>query len=304
MPDSPKYLSPEAIARLHGLELRARTIVAGFISGMHRSAYRGYSVEFAEHRQYVPGDDLRHMDWRIFGRKDRFYIKQFEEETNLRCNFLVDMSRSMAFGHGGLNKFDYSCTLAACLAYLLIGQHDAAGLVTFDNQVRSRLPCKSGRGHLRDLVKVLEAARPSGATDVKILFHRLAEELQHRSTVVLVSDLLTDVEDVVHGVEHISLAGHELIVFHVMDDDEWNFPFVENVYFEGLEDEIKLLADPQSLRSSYLNAVRRFVTRVRATCLRHGADYVPVNTKSPIGAVLSGFLGLRAARVGRSAGRA
>lgn len=304
MPASPKFLDPEAIARLHGLELRARAVVAGFISGMHRSAYRGYSVEFAEHRQYVPGDDLRHMDWRIFGRKDRFYIKQFEEETNLRCNFLVDISRSMAFGSGPLNKFDYGCTLAACLAFLLIGQHDAAGLVTFDREVRSRLSCKAGRGHLRDFVKILESSQPSGTTDVKILFHRLAEELQHRSTVVLISDLLTEIDDVVHGVEHICLAGHELIVFHVMDDQEWNFPFVENVFFEGLEDETRLLVDPQSLRNSYLNAVKRFVTRVRATCLRHGADYVPVNTKIPIGAVLSGFLGSRETRVGRTAGRA
>ncbi|MGE0481986.1 MAG: DUF58 domain-containing protein [Phycisphaerae bacterium] len=299
MPASRKYLDAEAIARLRGLELRARAIVAGFISGMHRSAYRGYSVEFAEHRQYVPGDDIRHIDWRVFGRADRMYIKQFEEETNLRCNLLVDMSHSMLYGSGPLNKFDYAATLAACFAYLLIHQNDAAGLITFDSQVRSRLHCTTGRGHLLDLLAVLAETRPAGQTDVKILFHRLAEELQHRSTVVLLSDLLTDVDDLLGGIEHICLAGHELVVFHVLDRDEWSFPFAENVFFEGLEDDVKLLADPQSLRASYLNAVQRFTTRVRAVCLKHGADYVPVNTHDPLSGVLSGFL---AKRAGRAAG--
>ncbi|MEP0845515.1 MAG: DUF58 domain-containing protein [Phycisphaerae bacterium] len=298
---SSKYLVPETIARLRGLEFRARSIVAGFISGMHRSAYRGFSVEFAEHRQYAPGDDIRYIDWRLFGRADRFYIKQYEEETNLRCNLMLDASGSMRYrgrsAFQALSKFEYACHLAATLAYMLTNQQDAAGLITFDRQVRAHLPSATGKVHLSNLLTVLESTAPDHATDVKLLFHRLAEELRRRSMVVLISDLLADAADVVSGIEHICHAGHELIVLHVLDDDEWNLPFSENVLFQGIEESLRLLADPQSLRSSYLDAVRRFSTRVEAACLKHRADYVPVNTRDPLDAVLSGYLARRAGRM-------
>ncbi len=298
---SGKYLDPDTIARLRGLDLRARGAVAGSLSGMHRSVYRGQSVEFAEHRPYVAGDDLRHVDWRLFGRKDRFFIKQYEEETNLHGNILLDVSHSMAYGHGRMNKFDYACRLAASLAYLIIQQSDAAGLLTFDSAIRAKAAASTGRPHLNNLMNILESARPAGRTDVKILFHQLAEELRRRSLAVLISDLLADTDDVVSGLEHICYAGHELIIFHVMDDDEWNFPFVENVLFEGLEDEVRLLADPQSLRESYLRAVQRYCSRVRALCLKHRADYVAVNTSDRIDVVLSGYLSRRSGIAGRSA---
>lgn len=295
MPASRKYLDPEVISRLRGLELRARSIVAGFISGMHRSAYHGFSVEFAEHRQYVPGDDIRYIDWRILGRSDRFYIKEYEEETNLRCNILLDASKSMAYrGRGAKHtKFEYACYLAASFAYLLTSQQDAAGLITFDSQIRTRLPSATGKAHLNNFSSVLEQTQPELKTDVKILFHRLAEELRKRSMVVLISDLLADADDVAGGLEHICHAGHELIVLHVMDDDEWTFPFVENVMFEGLEEDLRLLADPQSLRASYLAAVERFSNRVETVCLKHRGDYVPVNTRDRIDAVLCGYLARR-----------
>lgn len=292
---SKKYLDPEVIARLRGLELRARQVVAGFISGMHRSAYHGFSVEFAEHRQYVQGDDLRYIDWRIFGRQDRFYIKEYEEETNLRCNILVDASRSMAYAGGGAaySKFEYACRLAASFAFLLTSQQDAAGLVTFDSAIRGRLHSGTGKAHLNNFITLLEGTQPEKVTDVKILFHRLAEELRRRSMVVLISDLLADPDDVVSGIEHMCHAGHELIVMHVMDDDEWNFPFIENVMFEGLEDQMQLLTDPQALRDSYLEAVRRFQGRVRTVCLKHHGDYIAVNTRDPLDAVLCGYLARR-----------
>jgi uncharacterized protein (DUF58 family) len=296
---SRKFLDPDTIARLRGLDLRARSVVAGFISGMHRSAYRGFSVEFAEHRQYTPGDDIRHMDWRIFGRADRLYIKQYEEETNLRCHLLVDASRSMAYGSGALNKFEYACVLAASLAYLVVNQQDAAGLITFDREIRAELPCATGKGHLHNLITLLEDSSPAGQTHVKMLFHRLAEQLGKRSMVVLISDLLADPDDVVTGLEHICYAGHELIVLHVMDDHEWHFPFAENVLFEGLEDDTRLFADPQSLRASYLRAVERYTSRLQAACLRHHADYIEVNTRDPLDMVLTGYL---ARRAGRTAG--
>ena len=299
MPASKEYLNPDVIARLRGMQLRARSIVAGSVTGMHRSAYRGFSVEFAEHRQYVPGDDIRHVDWRIFGRSDRFYVKQYEEETNLHGHFLVDASRSMAYGgpsSGGWSKFEYAAALAASLAYLLIDQQDSAGLLTFDNEVRQSLPAGTGKAQLSNFVTILEQTEPARRTDVKILFHRLAAELRKRSMVILISDLLADPDDVASGIEHICYAGHELIVLHVMDDDEWTFPLVENVLFEGLEDDVQLLVDPQSLRSSYLGAVQRFVSRVEGVCLKHHADYVAVNTRDPLGAVLCGYLARRAGR--------
>lgn len=296
MPNSGRYLLPEVIARLRGLDLRARMVVAGVLSGMHRSVYHGQSVEFAEHRPYVAGDDIRRVDWRLFGRKDRFFIKQYEEETNLRCNVLLDVSRSMAYGSGPLNKFDYAACLAAALAYLLVRQHDAVGLITFDHEIRRKLPATTGRPQLANVITLLEASQPAGSTNVKILFHQLAEELRRRSLVVLISDLLAEPEHVLAGLEHLCYSGHELVLLHVMDDDEWNFPFVENTLFEGLEEEQRLLADPQSLRASYLDAVRSFCARVRAVCLKHRADYVPVNTQQPLDAVLSGYLSGRSAR--------
>ncbi len=296
-------LDPDVIARLRGLSLRARGIAAGFISGSHRSAYHGFSVEFAEHRQYVPGDDIRHIDWRAFGRQDRLYIREYEEETNLRCNLLVDTSRSMAYRSEQTRqtKYEYASRLAACLAYLLVTNQDAAGLITFDSQVRTRLPSATGKRHLGTLLDLLVAAEPAEATDVKILFHRLAEELRKRSMVVLISDLLTDVDAVCSGIDHICHAGHELIVFHVLDEAEWHLPFVGNVQFEGMEDDVELLVDPQGLQESYLKAVHDFVSRVRATCLKYRADYVPVNTRDPLEGVLTGYLASRAGLAGRRA---
>lgn len=300
MPASTKLLDPEVIARLHGLKLRARQIAAGSISGMHRSAFHGFSVEFAEHRQYTPGDDVRYIDWRIFGRADRLYVKNYEEETNLRCNLLVDTSSSMRYGaaRGRMSKFDYARRLAASLAYVLISQQDAVGLITFDEQVRQHLPSATGRTQLANLVQVLETAECAGRTRVKVLFHQLAEELRKRSMVILISDLLADADAVIDGLAHIAHAGHELIVLHVMDHDEWEFPFVENVKFEGLEDTLELMTDPQALRASYLAALERYVQRVKSVCLQHKADYVPVNTRDPLATVLTGYLARRSGLAG------
>ena len=304
MPTSGRFLIPEVIARLRGLELRARTVVSGVLSGRHRSVYRGQSIEFAEHRPYVAGDDIRRIDWRLFGRKDRFFIKQYEEETNLRCQLVLDVSRSMAFGSGKRNKFEYGACLAASLAYLLVRQHDAVGLLTFDHEVRQNLPAGTGRVQLANVITLLEDCAPAGATNVKVLFHQLAEELRRRSLVVLISDLLADPDDIAAGLEHICYSGHELVVLHVMDDHEWHFPFVENTLFEGIEEARQLLVDPQLLRDSYLAAVRRFVARMRGLCLKHRADYVPVNTRDPLEAVLCDYLSHRggmAPRINRPA---
>ncbi len=307
MPRSKKYLDAELISRLRGLGLRARGVVAGSVSGLHRSAYHGFSVEFAEHRQYVPGDDLRYVDWRVFGRNDRLYIKEYEEETNLRCNILLDTSASMAYRGAAAarqySKFEVACVLAASLSHLLTSQQDAVGLIAFDSQVRTRLPPATGKAQLNSIEQVLEQCSPQRPTEVKLLFHGLAEELRERSMVILISDLLADPQDVVSGIEHIGYARHELVVFHVLDDDEWNLPFIENVEFVGLEDSLRLLTDPQALRASYRAALARFVARVQAACRRHHADYVPVNTRDPLDVVLCGYLARRAGRLGGAARR-
>lgn len=300
-----QLLDPAIIARLRGLDFRARAVVAGFISGMHRSAYHGFSVEFAEHRQYVPGDDLRYIDWRIFGRADRFYVKEYESETNLRCNILLDSSHSMSYqgesAARGRSKYEYAAQLAASLAWLLTSQQDAVGLILFDHEIRERLTAAAGKRQLHEIVSLLERSAPAAHTDVKILFHQLAEELRKRSMVVLISDLLTEPEEVLSGVEHICHAGHELILLHVLDHDEWVLPFVDNVLFEGLEDDAELLADPQALRDSYRAALSDFSRRVEAVCLKHHADYVPIDTREPLEKVLTAYLAKRSGRMGRSA---
>jgi uncharacterized protein (DUF58 family) len=286
-------LNPDAIARLKGLELRARTVVSGVLSGQHRSLYHGYSVEFAEHRQYVPGDDIRHVDWRLFGRKDRLYIKQYEEETNLSCLLVVDASKSMHYGSGPLTKYEYASCLAASMAYLLNSQQDAFGLVVFDEQVRDRLNPATGRVQLNNLIKVLEGGEPAQLTEMKMLLQRLAGEIRRRSIVMIFSDLLADPDDITDGLDRLGHAGHELVVMHVLDEDEWEFPFDENVRFEGIEEQADVLVDAQTLRNAYLSALERFVTRIRSNCLKNRADYVPVNTREPLDIPLAGYLSRR-----------
>jgi uncharacterized protein (DUF58 family) len=298
MAASVKFLRPEILAALRGFELSSRRIGAGNLSGLHPSPYRGSSVEFAEHRPYTTGDPVRHVDWRLFGRKDRFYIKQFEEETNLLCDLVVDVSTSMLFGEGhrGWSKLEYAQHLAASLAWLIVGQNDSFGLTLFDSEARTRLAARSGRSHLSDALTALERAQADRTTDVKILFHELAESLRRRSLVILISDLLADADDVIDGLEHMCHAGHDLIVMHVMDHQEWTLPFIENVQFEGIEDEMRLLVDPQSLRASYLEAVEQFTQRVRSACLRLHADYVPMDTSDPLEVTLAAYLGRRGGR--------
>jgi len=299
MPAAPKLLSPDVVARLRGLELRARAIVAGVRAGRHRSAYRGYSVEFAEHRAYVPGDDLRHIDWRLFGRQDRLHIKQYEEESNLAAHLLVDASASMAYGRDGRTKLDYACELAAVLAWLILDQQDDVGLLTFDAAPRTHIPAAGGPAQMSALLAALAQTAPAATTDLRTPLHRLAVELRRRGLVVLVSDLFAPPDELLDGLAHVRHAGHELVDFHVLDEDEWRFPFDALTRFEGVEEPAHLLADPQALRRSYLAALERFTTRVRTTCLGLRADYVPVSTAVPLDVVLTGYLGGRRRPGGR-----
>lgn len=294
-----KYLRPDVLARISDLELRARFVVEGFVSGMHRSPYHGYSVEFAQYKEYVAGDDVRHLDWRVYGRSDRFYIKQYEEETNLRTHILLDCSGSMRYPEqelaaGRMTKFEYSATLAASLAYLLVHQQDAAGLVLFDDAIRANLPPLSNQGHLRAMISQIEQARLERPTDAKAMFGELLGKLTRRSLVIVISDLLADVDDVTAALERIRHAHHEVLVLHVLDHDEREFPFQDNVLFEGIEAaDQQLLVDPQSLRKGYLDAVNGFTSNLRATCTNHRIDYVGLSTTEPLDVALRGFLASR-----------
>lgn len=291
------YLDPKTLDRIKRLDVRARLVVEGFITGQHRSPYNGFAVEFATHREYTPGDDTRHIDWKVWSKTDRLYIKEYEEETNLKCTILLDASKSMRYGTdkqgAGESKFDYAATAAASLAYLLQQQQDAVGLVTFDRQVRKNLPPSSHPNHLKLMLHELEQTEPDQATDVAQVFPQLAQQIGRRGMVVLFSDLFLDLPTLAESLKQFRIRKHEVIVFHVLHADELTFPFQENTLFRGLEASVQLHAEPRSLRRSYLEAVEQFLAHVRKMCATAGVDYVLMNTQEPLDAVLGSYLSFR-----------
>ncbi len=292
----PRYLDPRTLDRIKRLDVRARLVVEGYLTGQHMSPYHGFAVEFASHREYAPGDDLRHIDWKVWSKTDRLYIKEYEEETNLKCTILLDASKSMRYGSqndSGWSKFDYAATAAASLAWLLQQQQDAVGLVTFDRQVRRNLPASSHPSHLKLMLHELEQTQPDDKTDIADVFPELARQIRQRGMVVLVSDLFVDIPTLVKSIQQFRLRKHEVLVLHVMHDDELNFPFQDNTLFRGLETETQLHAEPRALRRSYLEAVQRFLEEVRRLCAGAGVDYLLMNTKDPLDAALAGYLTFR-----------
>lgn len=293
-----KYFQPEVLSRISRLELRARHVVEGFVSGMHKSPYKGFSVQFASHRAYVPGDDIRHLDWRVYAKADRFFIKEYEEETNMRVHLILDCSNSMAYpehpGTGRMTKWDYAATLAASMAHLLVHQQDGVGLTLFDSDVRAQLPVSTHRAALLNLVHTVEANPPGKKTDVKMVFHQLASRIPRRGMVVLISDLLTDVDELIHGLQRFRFGRHDLLVLHVLDQDELEFPFVDRTLFEGMEQaDLEVLTDPQSLRASYLEAVNAYISKVRRACLDNRIDYALISTGDGVDVALTTFLASR-----------
>jgi uncharacterized protein (DUF58 family) len=293
MPDSRRFLHPEAIKRISRLELRARHIVEGFLSGMHRSPYFGQSVEFLQHREYVPGDDLRHVDWKVWARQDRVYVKQYEEDTNLRCTLLVDVSNSMEYGSGPLNKYEYACTIASSISYLVLKQNDAVGCVTFDENVRTQVPIRSKRNHLHSVIESLDVNRPRDKTDMYGVFRAVAETTPRRGMMILVSDLLADEQGTIRGLKLLRQRGHDVLVFHVMDDDELEFPFSGPTRFEGLESLDHLNCNPRALREGYLEALNGFLENMRRACARNTIDYALIRTSDPLDAALATYLSNR-----------
>ncbi|MCU0606851.1 MAG: DUF58 domain-containing protein [Candidatus Edwardsbacteria bacterium] len=283
-------LSPELVARLRGLDLKARLVVEGFLTGLHKSPYHGFSVEFAEYRPYMPGDEPKRIDWKALARSDRYYVKEFEEETNLKAYLLLDTSASMGYRRGGApGKLEYGACLAAALAYLLLHQHDAAGLVAFDDRIRSYLPPRSRRSHWHQLVAALERLQAGGATRFGPVFAELAGRVRRRGLIVLISDLWDGWRDVVAALRHFRHLKHEVLVFHVLDRDEIEFPFERDAVFRDLERGDELPVSPAAGRA-YRLRVRDWRGSLARECRRHAIDYVPLDTATPFDRALLQYL--------------
>lgn len=289
-----KYLDPEALLRLGNLTLAARLVVEGYFSGMHRSPYRGFSIEFAEHREYTPGIDPRHIDWRVFGRIDKLYVKQYEEETNLRCYLLVDKSASMAYKHSaGISKLEYASYLAASLAYMMVLQQDSVGLITYDSVVQQHLPPRQGRRHMRVLLEQLENISSGGETSLSETFHQLAETIKRRALVIVLSDLLDDAKQIMNALQHFRHKKHEVIVIQVLDPAELNFPFKDVSAIIDMETKREVPSDPLSFRRTYLEEMNRFLLTIRGGCQDASIDYALAETSKPYGAFLGNYLARR-----------
>ena len=288
-----RFLDPAVIARLGTLELKARTIVEGFLSGLHRSPFRGFSVEFAEYRQYLPGDDLSSIDWKVYARSDRYYVKKYEEETNLNCYILLDVSASMGYGAPGVTKLEYAQMLGASLAYLMNRQRDAVALTAFDDSIVTMLPPSARPGHLRSLLVTLDRLRLGHRTDVSKPLHALADGIGKRGMVILISDLLDEPDRVVDGLRHFRFKGTDVIVFHVMDPDELTFPFERASKFRDMEVGDELMAVPSVVRSSYLAELGRVLELYKRELHSTGVDYRLINTSEPVEFALMSYLSNR-----------
>ena len=293
MTDAKRLLHPEAIKRISRMELRARYIVEGYMAGEHKSPYRGFAVEFAQHREYSQGDDVRHLDWKVLGRTDRYYIKQYEQETNYVANILLDGSESMKYGSGKLTKLQYGKMMAACLAYLILYQRDAVALGLFDTTMRDYTPRSDNKATIHSLMSKLAAFEPTNQTNIATVLHDMARQIRRKGIVIIISDFFDDEANILDGLQHLRFGGNEVIVFHTMDPYELEFPFTGLVEFDGLEQIPKILTRPSEIRKTYLREVEAFRLRLRAGCDRNQCHYVLVNTAQPLHEVLSGYLAFR-----------
>jgi len=300
-----KYLDPKVLAKVARLDLQARLVVEGFISGLHRSPFHGFSVEFASHREYVPGDDLKHLDWKVHAKTDRYVIKQYEEETNLKATFLVDCSESMRYARdgGGMAKYDYAAALAASMSFMLLQQQDAVGLVTFDESLLTHVLPSANPNQIKTIVHALGSASCRRKTSMETICHAVAEKVSRRGLMCVVSDLFTDLEGLLRGLQHLRHCDHEVMVLHVMDQDELTFPFQGNTLFQGLEETGRIMIEPRSLREGYLEAVDKFCKEVKRKCIASRIDYKLVSTADHLDAALMAFLAARAAAVRKRGSR-
>ncbi|MCH8175313.1 MAG: DUF58 domain-containing protein [Proteobacteria bacterium] len=290
MSDSLNFLDPTVLAGLHNLELRARVVVEGFLAGLHKSPHRGFSVEFNDYRHYQRGDDMRHVDWRLYARSGKLYIKQYEDETNVRCVILLDTSASMAYTSGGMSKLDYGLTLASALAYFIARQRDAVGLITFDDQIREYLPAKTRQLHLMRILRALSRVQAGQKTDVVKPLTDLASSLKKKSMVILISDMLDDEERIINTLTNLRAMGNDIITFHIMDDAELNFPFNEASEFIDMENNESYITSPAAIRKAYLKNINEFLAYCKKQCQTNGIDYCLMNTREPLDQALSAYI--------------
>ena len=294
------FLTPSDLQRISNLQVFARQVVEGFTTGMHRSPHKGFSVEFKQHRQYVPGDEIRHIDWRVFARSDRYYIREYEEETNLRATIILDRSGSMEYGGGQpgqVSKFEYATKLAACLSYLMLQQSDGVGLVTFDTEIRRYIPPRSRVSHMRTILGELEAGKPGGETELGKVFHDLVPKLHRRGLLIIISDCFGEVSNFLKALAHFRHARHEILVFQIWHPDELNFQFKGWTQFDCMERAgVKHLLDPAVLRQAYLANLEKFRSELTRGCRRHKVDLVPFTTDEPYAKALAAYLSRRLAR--------
>jgi uncharacterized protein (DUF58 family) len=288
-----RYLDPAIVARLGTIDLKARTIVEGFLTGLHRSPFKGFSVEFAEYRQYLPGDDLATLDWKIYARTDRHVVKKFEEETNLDCHILLDVSRSMGYGSHAVTKLQYASYLAGALAYLMNRQRDAVGLLTFDERIRELLPASARPGHLKAVLVTLERLTLGARTDIARPLGDLVQAIHKRGLVVLISDLLDDQERIIEGLKHFRYRGTDVVVFHVLDPDELTFPFEQAARFRDTETGQEIVAVPAAVRGPYRARVAGLVATYRSVLGQNGIDYTLLDTSQPLEVALLAYLQTR-----------
>ena len=301
MDESPRYLDPQTLASIQGLDLAARLAVEGYVAGMHKSPYHGVSVEFAQHREYAPGDDIRRIDWKVWSKTDKFYLKQYDEETNLLTYLLLDTSESMGYAsEGHVSKLQYAQLVAAALSYLVLQQQDSVSLATFNAKVDRFLRPSGQPSHLKDVLQVMSATPARQKTDLGAIFHDLAERFKKRGLIVLLSDLFDEPSRILAGLRHFRHRRHDVIVFQVLDPAELDFPFRQTTLFKGLEGLGDQLADPASLRRAYQDEVNAFCSELRKGCQSINIDYVLLRTDQSLDQALSSYLATRSARLTRS----
>ena len=290
-------LTPDIISRLNNLSLKARFVVEGFIVGLHKSPYHGFSVEFSENRPYGAGDEIRHIDWKLWGKTDRFFIKQFEEETNLKSYILLDQSLSMTYKSDIVSKLEYAQILAASLGYLMLKQQDAVGLTLFDNRIRVNIPPRSKRSHLNILLSKMQNINAGPETTIAPILHQTAESIKKRGLIILISDLFDDPEDVLTGLQHFRYKGHEVIVFHILDPQELTLDYSQRVRFRDLESGEEIITDPWHIQSDYQKSLEYFCNYFKSCCRQKNIDYVRLSTDTTLDLALSEYL-LKRKRVG------
>ncbi|RKY56343.1 MAG: DUF58 domain-containing protein [Candidatus Neomarinimicrobiota bacterium] len=291
--DKRKYLDPEIISKLDNMSLRARLVVEGFIIGLHKSPYHGFSVEFAEHRPYMPGDEIKHIDWKLYGKTDRYYIKQFEEETNLKSYILLDKSGSMGYKSGDITKLSYASFLSAALGYLMLKQQDAVSLTMFDSEVRFYLPPLAKKSHLNLVLSALEHTIPGEETDIAPFLHEMAEKIKKRGLIILISDLLDEPDKIINALKHFRHKRHEVILFHILDPQEMKFLFNRQTRFVDMETKKELVTEPWHIQRAYQRTVNRFIEYYKLQCRSNNIDYVLLTTDKSLDLALTEYLNKR-----------